>query len=144
MECLRSGRVKHLRLRAWLKQQPHIIPEPQGCSLSSQAPWRAPLCMNDCIVELGAGRDGPPRPPVPGNSVESKQARQGASLCRWGAFLHFSSVSETTGMRRWSSQSPTHIAHHLQLQPPPRNLLRAQTKCFRACTFSPNRLDFTV
>ena len=69
--------------------------------------------MNDCIVERSAGRDGPPRPPVPGNSVESKQARQGASLCRWGAFLHFSSVSETTGMQRWSSQSPTHIAHHL-------------------------------
>ena len=45
--------------------------------------------MNDCIVELGAGRDGPPRPPVPGNSVESKQARQGASALPVGGVSAF-------------------------------------------------------
>ena len=88
--------------------------------------------MNDCIVERSAGRDGPPRPLVPGNSVESKQARQGASLCRWGAFLHFGSVSETTGMRRWSSQSPTHIAHHLH-----RNHCNATFSVLRQNAFEP-------
>ena len=63
-------------------QLAHIIPEPQGHSLSSQAPGGPPPCMNDCIAQPTPGPLAPMGlhgPPVPGNSVESKQARRGAS-----------------------------------------------------------------
>ena len=75
-------------------QLAHIIPEPQGHSLSSQAPGGPPPCMNDCIAQPTPGPLAPMGlhgPPVPGNSVESKQARRGAStsgghFCIWARF----------------------------------------------------------
>ena len=99
-------------------QPVQIIPEPQGHSLSSQAPGgHHPAWMNDCIAHPTPGPPrlhGPPRAPCAWEQC-GVQTGEAGGVCQWGAFLHWSSVWETSGMWRWSSQwqSPTHIAHHL-------------------------------
>ena len=72
----------------------------------------APPCMNDCIAWPTPGPLAPmglDGPPVPGNSVESKQARRGASS-RGGISAFELSFGDkwNVEMEQSVAESPTH------------------------------------
>ena len=81
--------------RSWMVQPAHIIPEPQGRSLSSQAPGGPPPCMNDCIAWPTPGPPsphGPRRAPCAWEQCGVQTGEAGGFHRQWGAFLHLSSV----------------------------------------------------